>query len=157
MSVELCDSDNDVVATADAPAPQKPSAPAPAKASAAPAKAEKKRSREAAPPLPYGWIRKESKSKKGAYYYANILTGKTQVERPGPKIARSRPAGKEPEVAKPLATEVVQQRQAEYEAAEAELEAAKRQAAERRAAQKVLDCLVLGQQKGDCYGPDLPG
>lgn len=67
MSVELCDSDDDVVATADAPAPQKPSAPAPAKASAAPAKAEKKRSREAAPPLPYGWIRKESKSKKGAY------------------------------------------------------------------------------------------
>jgi hypothetical protein len=67
MSVELCDSDDDVVATAGAPAPQKPSAPAPAKASAAPAKAEKKRSREAAPPLPYGWIRKESKSKKGAY------------------------------------------------------------------------------------------
>ena len=34
MSVELCDSDDDVVATADAPAPQKPSAPVPAKASA---------------------------------------------------------------------------------------------------------------------------
>lgn len=41
-------------------------------------------------------------------------------------------------MAKPLATEVVQQRQAEYEAAEAELEAAKRQAAERRAAQKAM-------------------
>lgn len=32
--------------------------------------------------LPPGWVRKESRSKRGAYYYAHPATGRTQVEKP---------------------------------------------------------------------------
>ncbi|CAJ1368284.1 unnamed protein product [Effrenium voratum] len=100
-------------------------------------------------PLPYGWIRKKSKTK-GAYYYANILTGKTQVEKPGASKAaqgardavRARDAGRHARDARhagrepPAASEKRDPK--DYEAAEAELEEAKRQAAERRAARRAL-------------------
>lgn len=65
MSVELCDSDDDVVAVAAAATVPKvkTSAAAPKPSNVAP---RSKRKKEVATPLPYGWIRKESKSKKGA-------------------------------------------------------------------------------------------
>ncbi|CAJ1382836.1 unnamed protein product [Effrenium voratum] len=96
-------------------------------------------------PLPYGWIRKKSKTK-GAYYYANILTGKTQVEKPGASKAaqgardavRARDAGRHARDARHAGREPAASKREDYEAAEAELEEAKRQAAERRAARRAL-------------------
>eukprot|EP00434_Breviolum_minutum_P015389 symbB.v1.2.013559.t1/scaffold952.1/size217748/17 len=81
---------------------------------------------------------------------------KTQVQRPGPKIARGNrePATGKEETPK-MPPEDSQQRQAEYEAAEAELEAAKRQAAERRAAQKAMvDPDPEDSEKSDSEGSE---
>jgi len=42
--------------------------------------------------LPLGWVRKESRSKRGAFYYAHLPTGHTQAERPVSALsATSRP------------------------------------------------------------------
>ncbi|CAE7397700.1 unnamed protein product [Symbiodinium natans] len=94
------------------------------------AKVPPNRKRPAHEPLPYGWVRKASKTKKGAYYYAHILTGKTQVNRPGPRAtAGKRPRAERAERAPPPQPipEEVRQRQAEHDAAaEAELEEVKR-------------------------------
>ena len=35
-----------------------------------------------APALPKDWIKKESRSKPGTFYYANLKTGKTQFDPP---------------------------------------------------------------------------
>eukprot|EP00933_Yihiella_yeosuensis_P002800 TRINITY_DN10487_c0_g2_i2.p1 TRINITY_DN10487_c0_g2~~TRINITY_DN10487_c0_g2_i2.p1 ORF type:complete len:347 (+),score=108.96 TRINITY_DN10487_c0_g2_i2:42-1082(+) len=102
--------------------------------------AQKRKHAEQDLSLPYGWIRKESKSKKGAWYYANIVTGKTQVERPGSRPASQSakvqpPRVEREEVAKKKAEEEeVRRKKAEEE--EKELEEVKRQAAERRAARE---------------------
>ncbi|CAK9015170.1 unnamed protein product [Durusdinium trenchii] len=139
-TVEL-DSDDDVQVQA-LPTPAARTTPPPTAEGGSTSSRKRKERVEAKPAaaLPYGWIRKQSKSKKGAYYYANILTGKTQVQRPGPRSKETRVgAGAEgTKEVKKMAPEEVRQRQAEFEAAEAELEAAKRQAAERRAAQKAV-------------------
>ncbi|CAE7643954.1 unnamed protein product [Symbiodinium sp. CCMP2456] len=112
------------------------------------AKVPPSRKRPATEPLPYGWVRKASKTKKGAYYYANILTGKTQVNRPGPRTASAsghrqranRSERLEVSGSAPAVSEELRQRQAEHDAAaEAELEEVKRKAAERRAAQKAME------------------
>merc|ERR1712187_247701 len=41
--------------------------------------------------LPPGWVRMESRSKPGCFYYAHPATKRTQVERPGPPPTRSAP------------------------------------------------------------------
>jgi len=150
---ELCLSSDDEVTVSKSASSQQ-------KAEAQPAAASTESQRPTRPsehPLPYGWVRKQSKSKKGAVYYANILTGKTQVERPGgtaqkkPGASRSdgarsqmqRQGKKETEEQKQRRLEEEEKRrnQAVQEAkiAEAELEEVKRKAAERRAAQKALE------------------
>ena len=35
-----------------------------------------------APALPPDWVKKESRSKPGTFYYANLKTGKTQFDPP---------------------------------------------------------------------------
>lgn len=151
---ELClssDDDNEV-AVCEVSATEK-AVPA-ALASRPPAKAEAgeklHRSSQSRRPLPQGWVRKQSKTKKGAYYYANFLTGKTQVDWPGgplPPDSRGGPRSSRPgedpaekalrvEKAAQKRKEETLRRADEAAAREAELEEVKRKAAERRAARE---------------------